>query len=356
MTELQIGLAGIGGAIVLAVLAYNQWVTRRNLPRRSQQEDTATDPALQTTDPAQSEQGRLEPVLDDFEPSSPLGQPGASGLLGARGQLDPLIDVLVTLTPDHPVSGEAVLAAMPPSRRIGTKPFAVEGYHLDSGSWEIPRPGQQYMKLQAGIQLASRSGALNQIEFSDFVSKTQALADQLSAHVDFPDMMAEVARARELDQFASAHDAQIAFKLRALRAAWSPGYIMQQAELAGFVPGAIPGRMVLPASEPAQGPLALLQFETRAALDEDPDRHALFEFQLLFDVPQAARSEQPFARLRQAAQQLAAAMEGRLTDERGVPLTEATLDQVAEQLEGLYDMLDQRELSAGSALARRLFS
>jgi hypothetical protein len=114
--------------------------------------------------------------------------------------------------------------------------------------------------------------------------------------------------------------------------------------------------MVLPASDPAQGPLALLQFETRAALDDDPDRNALFEFQLLFDVPQAARTEQPFASLRQAAQQLATAMEGRLTDERGVPLTEATLDQVAEQLEALYDMLELRDLSAGSPLARRLFS
>ncbi|MEN9904700.1 MAG: hypothetical protein RLZZ555_1265 [Pseudomonadota bacterium] len=351
MTELQIGLAGIGGAIVLAVLAYNQWLTRRNLPRRSQQDAAAPSP-----EPGHDQQDRLEPVLDAFEPSSPLGQSGSTGLLLARGQLDPLIDVLVTLTPDDPVSGEAVLAALPPSRRIGTKPFAVEGYRLDSGSWETPRPGQQYRTLQAGIQLASRSGALNQIEFSDFVSKTQAIADLLSAHVDFPDMLAEVARARELDQFASAHDAQIAFKLRALRAAWSPGYIMQQAELAGFVPGALPGRMVLPASDPVLGPLALLQFETRAALEDDLDRNALFEFQLLFDVPQAARSEQPFARLRQAAQQLAAAMEGRLTDERGVPLTEATLDQVGEQLESLYDMLDQRDLSAGSALARRLFS
>lgn len=356
MTELQIGLAGIGGAIVLAVLAYNQWVTRRNLPRRSQHEDTATDAALQTTDSAQSEQGRLEPVLDDFEPSSPLGQPGASGLLGARGQLDPLIDVLVTLTPDQPVSGEAVLAAMPPSRRIGTKPFAVEGYHLDSGSWEIPRPGQQYMTLQAGIQLASRSGALNQIEFSDFVSKTQALADQLSAHVDFPDMMAEVARARELDQFASEHDAQIAFKIRATRAAWSPGYIVQQAERVGFLPGAIPGRMVLPAQDSSSGPLAVLQFEILAALDEDPDQSALLEFDLLFDISRSARSENPYARLLEAAQALEIAMEGRLTDERGVPLDARVLDQVSGELEALYDQLDSRDLAAGSLLARRLFS
>jgi len=353
MTDLQIGLAAIGGVIVLGVLAYNHWVTQRNLPRRSLHDGEPASPEPeQSGEPDQ----RIEPVLGDFGAGLASGQSGAAALAARRGQLDPLIDVLVTLVPDHAVAGDAVLAALPRSRRIGTKPFAVEGYHLDSGSWEPPRPDHQYQVLQAGVQLATRSGALNEIEFSEFVAKTQVMADQLAAHVDFPEMMAEVARARELDLFASAHDAQMAFKLRSTRTAWSPGYIMQQAEQVGFVPGAIPGRMVLPASDPASGPLAVLQFETSAALEEDPDQSALFEFTLLFDVPQAARAEQPYARLREAAQKLAVSMEGRLTDERGVALPESTLDQVGQQLESLYDMLESRDLPAGSKLARRLFS
>ena len=59
---------------------------------------------------------------------------------------------------------------------------------------------------------------------------------------------------------------------------------------------------------------------------------------------------------REAAQKLAVSMEGRLTDERGVALPESTLDQVGQQLESLYDMLESRDLPAGSKLARRLFS
>ncbi len=356
MTDLQLGLALIGGAVVLGVLAYNHWVTQRNLPRRSLRDASAHQACSPVPEDGAAQHDRIEPVLDDFEAVSPLGQAGAGGLAATRGQLDPLIDVLVTLTPDHPLTAETVLAALPRSRRIGTKPFAVEGYHLESGRWESPRQGHRYQVLQAGVQLATRSGALNEIEFSEFVAKTQALADQLCAHVDFPDMMVEVARARELDQFASAHDAQMVFRMRSIRAAWSPGYIMQQAESAGFVPGAIPGRMVLPASDPVSGPLVVLQFETSAALDEDPDQSALFEFELLFDVPQAARSEQPYARLREAARALAASMEGRLTDERGVALSDSTLDQVGEQLERLYGMLESRDFAAGSPLARRLFS
>ena len=60
----------------------------------------------------------------------------------------------------------------------------------------------------------------------------------------------KVARARELDQFASEHDAQLSFTLRAATIAWSPGYVQQNAARHGFVAGAIPGRMVLPGAQP----------------------------------------------------------------------------------------------------------
>ena len=345
----------MGGAVVLAVLGYNRWTTLRNQPRRSSaQSDAAAGPDGDALDHAQGD-GRVEPVLDDFGILLSAAQSSGSAA-SLRSQLDPLIDLLVTLTPDHPVSGEAVLAAMPRSRRIGSKPFAVEGFSQASSSWEPPRPGSQYASLQVGVQLANRAGALNEIEFSEFVGKTQALADQLAAHVDLPDMMTEVARARELDQFASDHDAQMAFKIRATRTAWSPGYIVQQAQQAGFVPAAMPGRLALPATDLASGPLALLQFEIRAALDENPEQNALVEFELLFDVPQSARAENPYARLREAAQQLATAMEGRLTDERGVPLDNELLDRVTVQLDELYDKLASRDLAAGTPQARRLFS
>ncbi len=68
-------------------------------------------------------------------------------------------------------------------------------------------------------------------------------------------MLHEVFRSRELDQFASQHDAQLNFMLRPTRAAWSPGYIAQHAGALGFVPAAMPGRMVLPAAEPGLPPL-----------------------------------------------------------------------------------------------------
>jgi hypothetical protein len=49
-------------------------------------------------------------------------------------------------------------------------------------------------------------------------------------------------------------------------------------------------------------------------------------------------------------------MDGVITDGAGHALTDLDLNAIAADLEQLYDALDQRELSAGSPQARRLFS
>lgn len=206
------------------------------------------------------------------------------------------------------------------------------------------------------MQLANRTGALNDIEYSEFVVKVQAFADTINAAAEFPEMREEVARARELDQFASAHDAQLGFTLRAVNAAWSPGYVQQHAARLGFVAGVIPGRMVLPTAAPGQPPVLGLAFDTQAALAEAPDQSAIRELSLSLDVPLVHRSEQPFMRLRTCAAVLAEAMDGVVTDDRGQLLHPEPMERIGADLEQLYDLLDQRELSAGSALARRLFS
>jgi hypothetical protein len=270
--------------------------------------------------------------------------------------LDALIDVIATIEMDHPVSGDAALAALPVTRRVGTKPFHVEGCSELSGEWEPMVTGRRYSAFQAGVQLANRIGPLNNIEFSEFVIKTQAFADAVGGGANFSDMIEEVARARELDQFASEHDAQLGFTLCARAAAWSPGYIQQHAARLGFVAGVIPGRMVLPSAVPGLPPVLSLTFDTQAAMADDPALSAIREFSLSLDVPQIARDDQPFERLRDAARLLAEHMDGVVTDGNGQILGEDVLDQIANDLHHLYDALDARELSAGSPQARRLFS
>lgn len=373
MSTLQVGLAIFGGLVLAGVVAYNAWVTRRNLPRTVRDRGSDSVPSgsdvllasvFPPSTPGADDDGRIDPVLDDeaasrsdsLDDSNHLNSAASVVQPERRPTLDALIDVIASLALEAEVSGDAVLAALPSTRRVGSKPFAVEGQSALSAEWETPRLGEHYHALQAGVQLANRAGALNDIEFSEFVVKAQAFADTLGATPDFPDMRAEVARARELDAFASDHDAQLGFTLRARRAAWSPGYVTQHAAHHGFVAGSLPGRMVLLGSGGGQVPILSLTFDPQAAMAEDPEQSALRELALSLEVTHVPRNEQPFARMRQAAAALAEAMDGVVTDDAGQPLSTEALEQIGADLEVLYDALDGRELSAGSPQARRLFS
>lgn len=340
MSGFTVGLAIIGGLLLAVLVAWNTWTTRRNTPRQPEAAPAA---------PPRPPEEREDPVFDpSLAPPLPV--------MERKPGLDALIDVLTPIALEGPVSGDAALAAMPPTRRAGSKPFAIEGFNDITQQWEMPQPGQRYTAFQAGVQLANRTGALNEIEYSEFVVKVQAYADAINGSPDFPDMLEEVARARELDQFAGGHDAQLSFTLRARDAAWSPGYVQQNASRLGFVAGAIPGRMVLPASAPGSHPVLGLSFDSQAAMADDPGQSALRSLTLSLDVPQVNRGEQPFVRMRDAAIALAAAMEGIITDDNGQTIPAEALDVIGADLEKLYDTLDARDLAAGSPQARRLFS
>jgi len=273
-----------------------------------------------------------------------------------RPVLDALIDVMAAVEIDHPVSGDAALSSLPATRRVGSKLFSLEGLNTETGLWEHPRNGQRYSAFQSGVQLANRTGPLNEIEFSEFVTKTQAFADAINGAPEFPDMLEEVARARELDSFASAHDAQLSFTLKATKAAWSPGYVQQNAARLGFIAGVLPGRMVVPAPMHGLPPILGLTFDSQAAMSEDPTQSAIYELTLSLDVPQVDRKEEPYARMIQTAYELARVMDGAISDDNGQPLSETAIGAIARDLLALYDTLDARDLSAGSPQARRLFS
>lgn len=345
MSNLQIGLAIAGGLVMVGMVAYNTWTTRKNAPRQAAPDSL------------------LEPELDPVEPGFSGAEIHATDMAlpspARRPALDALIDVIAPLALDphaSAVSGEAAIAALPTTRRAGTKLFTVEGLNALTQQWESPLAGQRYSCFQAGVQLANRSGALNEIEYSEFVVKAQAFADAVGATPEFPEMLDEVARARELDQFASTHDAQLGFTIRARNASWSPGYVQQNSARLGFVAGVIPGRMVLPASQEGMPPVLVLTFDSQAALAEDPAQSAIREVSLHLDVAQADRAEQPFERMRDAAFGLAQAMDGLVTDDDGQPLSLETMDVIGTELQTLYTTLEERDLAAGSAVARRLFS
>jgi len=350
---LTVALAMLAGLVLLGVVVHGAWTSRRTGPRQP----TAVDKA--------EPNNRLEPSMtgldahvtaDDSAPAGLPEAPRAAAASRRSARIDALIDAIATVTPETPVSGEQGLQHLPPTRRAGSKPFHIEGLNAESGEWEPLRTGQRYGEFQAAVQLANRHGPLNEIEYSEFVQKVQAFAEPLGATPDFPDMLDAVARARELDGFASQHDAQLTAILRANSVAWSVGYLQQAAGRHGFVPGVVPGRLVLPASEEGAPPVLVLSFDHQAALAEDPGEAALREVALSLDVPQTAETTEPFAAWQDLTRKLAEDLDATLVDDQGAVITLHAFAAIGQEMQRLYRALESRDLAAGSQAARRLFS
>jgi len=370
MSTLQFWLAVLGGLTLAGVVAHGAWQSRRNEVKRADEEVPQPPVAEARAEPAERQEPSFGGVVgfgDEIAETAPaalmtLGDepPLPRPVLPARRtgpRLDPLIDAIVLLHPETPCSGEQAVAHLPASRRAGTKPLLIEGLNSASGDWEPPRAGAVYREFQAGLQLANRGGAMNEIEYSEFVQKVEAFAESLQARSEpGEDMLQAVARARELDAFASQHDAQLALRLVSRGAAWSPGYVLQHAARHGFVPGALPGRLVLPGSDEGAPPVLTLSFDAQAALAEDPSRSALRELTLAFDVPQTPADQTPFAAWCAAGEALGLALDAALFDDQGQPFSPQAFPAVGMALEQLYAALAARDLPAGSAGARRLFS
>jgi hypothetical protein len=342
-------LALLGGVVLLALALHGWWASRKAAPRQAAPAGPA---AGERVEPALAGPG--DPAADS---AVPPGAFRAGALRRTTARLDALIDAIVPLALDAPVSGELLLAHLPASRRAGTKPVHVEGLDVETQEWEPPVAGRRYGELQVGVQLANRSGALNEIEYSEFLQKVNAFADTIGATADVPDMLEVVARARELDALASPLDAQLTVKLRSNGVAWSVPYVQQVAGRLGFVPGGgVPGRLVLPAADEGAPPMLVLSVDAQAALADQPQDSAVRECSLILDVPQTAAGAEPFPAWHRAATTLADDMDATVVDNEGQPLVLAAFAAIGRELDELYRQLDALDLSAGSPAARRLFS
>ncbi|MFG6449190.1 cell division protein FtsZ [Roseateles sp. BYS180W] len=348
-------LALTGAVVLVGVVVHGWWQARRAgprqapvLPREQRQEPSLGQGAAEGT-----QEGDTLPM--EFAPGTP-GQTLVRKPSKPSVRIDALIDAIATIRPDTLVSAELALAHLPGSWRAGTKPLHIEAINSETGEWELPQPGQRYSEFQAAVQLANRAGALNEIEYSEFVHKVQAFADGINALPEFPDMLDVVARARELDQFAAGHDAQLAIVLRARGAAWTPGFVHQIAARHGFTAGALPGRLVLPSSEEGAPPVLTLSYDAQAAMADEAQNVVVRELTLALDVQQTPEALEPFAAWQEASRGLARDFEADVCDDRGQVLNLHAFQSIGQELSTLYKALASRDLAAGSSAARRLFS
>jgi hypothetical protein len=355
------------GLVIMAYLGARWWWLERKAGKRLPREDDALEPL--SSKPSE----RIEPTMSTAygfaaeSPSETAPHPEFSdtqvlaelplATIDRSAILNQQIDCIAMLDIDEPCSGDMALSLLPATRRIGSKTWLVEGLNTLTDKWEPVVAGQMYRYFQAGIQLVNRNGPLNDVEFSEFVAKASDVADGLGASTEFPEMLAEVARAEQLAQFTRAHDVRLSLNVHAKRAAWSFPYLQQHVRNAGFVAGALPGRWIL--GDSRQDMIALT-IDSHLAMADDLDAVPIHKLTLSLDVPQVARidldKQKPFDVMSDVAIQLCASMEAAILDEQGRTVDVEALQLTATELEGVYDRLDEAGLPAGSFMAKRLFS
>ncbi|KVV46290.1 cell division protein FtsZ [Burkholderia territorii] len=287
------------------------------------------------------------------EPAEPV-LPAATTISSAPPAIvDRRIDCIVPIRLGAPLPGDKILPVAQRLRRAGTKPVHIEG-KPEGGQWELLQNGVRYEELRVAAQLANRSGALNELEFSEFVTGVQQFADAIDGAPEFPDMMETVAMARELDGFAAQCDAQLSINVMSDGAPWSANYVQAVASQDGLLLSRDGTRFVK--LDAKQNPVFMLQFGDTNFLRDDLTYKGGNMITLVLDVPVAEEDILPFRLMCDYAKSLSERIGARVVDDSRRPLPESTLAAIDQQLMKLYAKLEEAGIPAGSPVTRRLFS
>lgn len=359
MTDLQASLIVIGGTIVAGVITYNKWQEHKarktvqkafssdhddvlmKAPAERGAADTRHEPTLT---PGQAEQA---PVSESDANGIPEGEAAALPQAPQKElPIDELIDCTISLGLEAPVRGEKLLPKLQNLRHAGNKPIHFVGQRND-GNWEAVAHGGIYYGLFAGVQLANRSGALNELEYSELITQLRQIADGLEAEPDVPDMAEVMASARALHQFVNDFDAQLSVNVQSKGAPWAVDTLLAALERQGFDlrPD---GRLVMPDGDGG----ILFSLTTNVTLAAETTSRLT----LLLDVPRVAPLRDGFGAMIACAKMLAARLDGVVVDDGSQLLSDEALAEIAQQVDTFYGQMDAANIPAGSTRALRLFS
>jgi ZipA, C-terminal FtsZ-binding domain len=405
MTDFEMSLVAAGGVFVAGVFGYNKWQeykARKSVERAfaSDHDDVlmkggvapergAAEPVLGDTGPVDRHEPVLdanvdapfaelagadavaEPALREPQPTAgagagaPVAPPAAAldplaGLPGAKPDtppaqlaenlVDPLIDCLIPLNIEGALRGDKILPALLKLRRVGNKPVHFVGLAVN-GDWEPIVHGGVYTKLQAGVQLATRTTALNELEYSEMVTRLRAVADEIGAEPEVPDMIEVMSEAKNLHRFVAGHDAQLGVNLASKGAPWAMSTLIGALENQGF--DVRPdGRFAMPDKEEGSAGGVLFTLSTNVNLGADTTSRLT----LLLDVPCVAPSRDGFGKMVACAKSLELRLDAAIVDDFDQPLSDEALDEIAGQVGEFYQEMEAADIPAGSTRALRLFS
>ena len=376
MTDLQMSL--IGGAVVFvgAVFAYNKW--QEHKARKSVEKAFSSehdDVLMRAGDAGAPAVKRQEPKFDAAGAAAG-GRGGAGGDSGDGGDgvdrieaavaatviddgqdhtaavelatslVDPLIDCLIPLALEAGARGDKLLPLLHTLRHVGNKPIHYIGLAV-SGDWEPIHRGGVYTELQAGVQMVSRTTALNELEYSELVTRLRTLADDIGAEPDLPDMIEVMAEARTQHRVVAGHDAQLGVNLMSNGAPWAISTLIGALEKQGFDvrPN---GGFGMPDGDGG----VLFTLSTNVTLGADTTSLLT----LLLDVPCVAPARDGFNTMIECAKALVARLDATIVDDSDQPLMDAALGEINGQVQEFYQEMEAADIPAGSVRALRLFS
>lgn len=374
MTDFQLSLIAAGGVFVVGVITYNKWQEYKLKKRVERAFDAQHDDVLMRSGDARAEpsfhldevpmpdagsgayaapdhlQGAVPgpSIAPDSEAPAPVRSADADVPAEelATCLVDPLIDCLLPLELEAPQRGEKLLPALQKLRLVGNKPVHFIGLAV-SGDWEPVRHGVVYTRLQGGVQLASRTTALNELEYSELVTRLRSVADEIGAEPQIPDMMEVMQDAKNLHRFVANHDAQLGVNLASNGAPWNIATLLGALEKLGF--DVRPdGRYAMPDGEGGY----LFSLSTNVTLAEETTSRLT----LLLDVPCVAPARDGFGSMIACAKNLMARLDATIVDDTNQPLSDETLAGIAGQVKDFYDDMAASDIPAGSTRALRLFS
>lgn len=404
MTDLQISLIAIGAIIIVAIVVYNKWQENRTKKMLERAFSSLYDDVLMSSDNKTSSQpDNLQHATDsmnadpdfDIAPTASVGnkakvnayldqeevavadhhgepvmaatggdtdfadEPGFSADLAepvvapapvkrkiVALPVDEIIDARIPIALDTPVYGDKVIPVTQSLRSVGNKPVNFIGC-TEANEWEPIQYGVMYHALIAGVQLANRASALNEIEYSELVTKLRSLADSIGGEPDIPDMREVMKEAQRMFQFIADHDAQLGINVKAKSGQWDVKTLVAALTRQGFE-----------------------RYTDGYLMMHDSDGESLFSLSLnavptaettncltfLLDVPRIGAARSAYPAMVACAKSIATRLNGVIVDDSNQPLTDDILNDIGEQVIAFYGAMEDAGILAGSKRAQRLFS
>jgi len=419
MTELQMGLIGLGVAAVFGVFGYNKWQEMRQrkvaeavlkphhedvlLAKGGKTEPEAV-PAVQVErsepeiriEASEPLVERVEPVFTDPTPtevvddmamaledtpmpempviaqpapgvppvvakpavSQPEADDGAEVEAGnvPDALLDPRLEFVVTMELVEPVSSFQILHSQRSALHRLNKPVHWIGFNEKKREWQRLTPDAELELRRLRVGL-QLVNRLGPVSEGDLVIFTNAMQALADELMAVADMPPSnvLDQAAEIDRFCAAVDLEIGLNLVSRSSAFPGTKIRALSEAAGMVLGA--DGLFTRYDDAGRAQFSLQNFESTPFSPDALRNLTTHGLTFLLDVPRVDHGERVFMQMTEVAKRFADTLQGALVDDNRQPLSDSQLDHIRREFIGKPQAtMASFGLAAGSPQALRLFS